>query len=855
MKPLHFITFCFFILMPLNCFLQEQQFTVFNVEDGLPSSEVYDVIQDDYGYIWFSTDRGLSRYNGYEFENFDSSDGLPNNVVFDFLKRENGEIWCTTITSELFKITGRTPKFTRYKYNSIIKQEGNTLVISGLYFCPNGDLLVHFHHRFGYLRISSKGEIKESPSVIADDNKFYYSMVLKDDQSEPFFFNIKKHPKNYPNSDGIYFSGRASSKNEALYFERQSVGVHIGKNNIILTHNERKDSIEIKGKLAIASGKLQDSLFWVGYSGHGVEIYNYNGQLIYHYFKDESISQVYIDDQNNTWISSLHSGVFLLKKTGIKTINIPNSPGKRVHSITHDQNVVYAGFYNGSIYKIGKNLNAEPILTPDVSMPAVVFHSSKAQTTFFNSNHTLFSTHSDFITNTTTKFIYYLNQNIYIGNVGTIQILPDNQQKQIFNNHRLKDLVFYNKRLYGASIHGLVWKQANSRGNSREGTLLKNKRIDALGILSNKLVAASSGHGIFILDEKHNMLSHITRKNGLNSNFISNIYVENDTTLWVCTNRGINRITFNSNFKYQISSLDNSDGLSSNETWDLTVLNDTVWVGTQNGINYFPKRLITVNGNRTSDFYLHLNNVLVHGIRQKRLGRELHLDYNENKIEFQFEGICFQKRLNYRYKLVGLDGKWSYTKHRSIIFPSLPPGNYKFVLQARTRDGEWSANETQLSFVIHPPFWDSWWFILCLIAAIVLVVYLFFKYRILSYNREILREILRQLLKRLKRREPPHIIIRDQGKEVKIPTSTVLFVKSSGNYLEIVTENKIHVTRLKIGEFLDIVPDPIEFLRIHRSYIIRLDQVQQKSSRSVVIIDQEIPVGRKYWGEIDNITL
>ena len=42
----------------------------FDVDDGLPSSQVYDIYQDKYGYIWLATDKGIARYNGYEFENF-----------------------------------------------------------------------------------------------------------------------------------------------------------------------------------------------------------------------------------------------------------------------------------------------------------------------------------------------------------------------------------------------------------------------------------------------------------------------------------------------------------------------------------------------------------------------------------------------------------------------------------------------------------------------------------------------------------------------------------------------------------------------------------------------------------------
>lgn len=56
----------------------------FTIEDGLPSNEVHFVHQDDNGYYWFCTDRGISRYNGYEFRNFTIAEGLRRYVQFAY---------------------------------------------------------------------------------------------------------------------------------------------------------------------------------------------------------------------------------------------------------------------------------------------------------------------------------------------------------------------------------------------------------------------------------------------------------------------------------------------------------------------------------------------------------------------------------------------------------------------------------------------------------------------------------------------------------------------------------------------------------------------------------------------------
>ena len=157
------------------------------VEDGLPSSQVYNIIQDDYGYIWFSTDRGLSRYNGYEFENYENIHGLAENVVFDFVKTNDGSIWCTTISSQVFKISGREPTFTLYPYNATVKKNSENNITKGLYFSPSGDLYLSFHHRYGYLHLSSTGQVKSTPEFGNPNATERYCKVLKDDNSEPFF--------------------------------------------------------------------------------------------------------------------------------------------------------------------------------------------------------------------------------------------------------------------------------------------------------------------------------------------------------------------------------------------------------------------------------------------------------------------------------------------------------------------------------------------------------------------------------------------------------------------------------------------------------------------------------------------
>ena len=71
------------------------------IEDGLSQSTVETIFQDSKGYIWFGTNDGLDRYNGYEFKHykFDKYDknSLPNNYIVDIIEDKYGYLWISTI--------------------------------------------------------------------------------------------------------------------------------------------------------------------------------------------------------------------------------------------------------------------------------------------------------------------------------------------------------------------------------------------------------------------------------------------------------------------------------------------------------------------------------------------------------------------------------------------------------------------------------------------------------------------------------------------------------------------------------------------------------------------------------------
>src|SRR5690349_19529228 len=73
----------------------------YTTTNGLPSNTVYCAISDSKGYLWFSTEQGVARYDGSNFRVFTVDDGLTDNEVFRIFEDSKGRIWFLTYNGKL----------------------------------------------------------------------------------------------------------------------------------------------------------------------------------------------------------------------------------------------------------------------------------------------------------------------------------------------------------------------------------------------------------------------------------------------------------------------------------------------------------------------------------------------------------------------------------------------------------------------------------------------------------------------------------------------------------------------------------------------------------------------------------
>lgn len=91
----------------------------------------------------------------------------------------------------------------------------------------------------------------------------------------------------------------------------------------------------------------------------------------------------------------------------------------------------------------------------------------------------------------------------------------------------------------------------------------------------------------------------------------------------------------------------------------------------------------------------------------------------------------------------------------------------------------------------------------------------------------------------------PTIIIKDGTTKFQLNWKDILFVKSEGNYIAIVTENKKHLIRNSLKDFSATIPFK-HFIKIHKSYIVNTNYLKAIHSAYININEHEIPIGREF---------
>jgi len=100
-------------------------------------------------------------------------------------------------------------------------------------------------------------------------------------------------------------------------------------------------------------------------------------------------------------------------------------------------------------------------------------------------------------------------------------------------------------------------------------------------------------------------------------------------------------------------------------------------------------------------------------------------------------------------------------------------------------------------------------------------------------------------------RDVDHLFVRSDKKNVKIRYDEILYIESIKDYVKIVCKNRTVISKILISEMEDKL-SASSFLRIHRSYIIFIPNIEAFSHTHIDMPGKELPIGRNYKHEVLN---
>lgn len=684
------------------------------------------VTEDEYGDIWVGTSRGLNRINTKTKEvevYFPGVNGcnLSDHNITEILIDSDNNIYIAT-TEGLNLYDRKNNNFIRVYDNNYGDNNLTSQFIYSIVEDKNKDLWIGTEE--GLNKVNRK--TNEITNYYADGlsnsitDNFIYKLYVDDlnnlwigtDSGGLNKLNIDTNTMDFYVNDPE--NDKSIAGNSIRYILKDSNDIiWIATNNGLSRLNEKSNSFtnytsKIYDTQSLVSNNVL-SLFednsgsiWVG-TYDGISIFNIQDSFI-NYKKDpfdsNSISDnmmagIYKDKDGLLWVGTVHDGLNVINRENnaiykYKSSNNDNSlSNDNIRDITGIDNEIWIATENG-LTKYDKNTNK---FTKYFNENDKSLSSNDVRGLYIDSDGILWIATRDGIFSFDRKDIF-------------------KSYKELFSENGISETIFSD---ITEDNEGIIWIGSSIDGgliklnkHTNEVTTYRNDEDNENSISFNiiKSIAVDEENNIWIgtqyglnkFNREDETFTRYTESDGLSNNFIYGILIDEENDLWISTNYGISKYDVSNN---KFINYDVTDGLQGNEFNGYSYYkseDEEMFFGGINGFTaFYPKDL------KDKSF---IPDVVVDSIYSDE-NEILDLDnisisYKNNNIRFNFFMPDYRnvKKIQYAYKLVGLDSDWFFSENRNYAnYTNLEAGDYTFLVKARNSTGEWSE-ETSIKFTV-----------------------------------------------------------------------------------------------------------------------------------------------------------
>ena len=261
-----------------------------------------------------------------------------------------------------------------------------------------------------------------------------------------------------------------------------------------------------------------------------------------------------------------------------------------------------------------------------------------------------------------------------------------------------------------------------------------------------KIWIATEGDGVFCYDDS--LFTRFTSNDGLLSEFCTGV-TSTPEGIWV-THRGGVSEKRNGQPHFSAYAAGSSFPASCNRNSYQTDQYGNVWIGTTAGLVKCKPRRQTADPLPVKILSVKIDEEIFPADAQ--ISREF--GHYSVRIDFIAVTLANPAGVVYRYRLLGADTSWQVTAARSVEFPQLTDGEFRFEVTASSDTGRYES-PAGISFTIREPVWQRWWFYLLLLAAVAMITYAIVTARTRAFRR-------RQMLLELKVKQKTFLLRREK---------------------------------------------------------------------------------------------
>lgn len=772
------------LFITVHLFAQQYPFVHYTPKDGLINSRVKKAYQDGKGRMYFLTYGGLSVYDGARFRNYTTQTGLPMNIVNDIMEIGNDSILVATNSNNInLLVNGRMELFKTENNSSPLVNQFYRHTDGSIYLSSDFGLFVLAKSKIHQLNISRLGSRDNQPNLgningfgnyllittnEMNFNKGLFLYDIKNNRVCDSLPSIRAHLVGKDKKNRIWVSTTnqlmSAATNQLLIAD--TVALKKGKLNLIPPDKGYQQSGDYS-TINIAFGK---NFVWFVYRDNEfrnseLRRIDEDGNMLRVRLPDHMpasyIQGIYIDRENNIWLSNDGEGVIKIARSRLQVMEKPfiESGEGQAANVYYNNGVTWYSTLSGKLFR--RSSGKTKSFTSNLGRVPHIFY-EKDKTLFAKDHNKIYKAtlgHASGAINFQPVISLpdsgYFARKIFVDSRGAIiasqhsgiGVWVNNklvQHKPIEPKEFIEDLLMDKnnrlwvvKRNFGIDVYSFhpgdfsnylrpaFQIPPGQLAGSVRSCVMDKKGLIWIGSRDNGVA------GYAVNKNRLEKLYHFHTGNGLSDNFVTSLACDSMNNIVAGTQTGLDLIFFNPDSSYRIENLSRNSNFFAyiSITWSEA---EHAYALTNSGVVLKVATTTVEENNGSPQLLLEELRVNTKTILQQKN----HFSHKENTLSFYVAAPSFidEKHVRYTYLLRGSGNyHWSDTTAANSIInlTNLSYGNYILHVKAFFPSDAYPPAELNYSFEITPPWWQTWWFRaisgLLIIGLLILAVRFYYR--------------------------------------------------------------------------------------------------------------------------------